>query len=68
MKNAAAPLLTPADIRAELARRRFPLYQLAARISVHPARLSPMLHERVPLPAHIAERIAAALEEEARSA
>jgi len=64
----AATLPSPADIRAELARRRWPLYQLAARISVHPARLSPMIHERVPMPTRIAERIAAALEEEARSA
>ena len=55
--------LTPGDIRATLARLRFPLYQLAARIEIHPARLSPMIHERVPMPPRIAERIAAALKE-----
>jgi hypothetical protein len=63
MKTAAA--LTPSDIRAALARLRYPVYQLAARIEVHPVRLSPMLHERVPLPARIAERIARVLAEEA---
>ena len=55
--------LSPGDIRAALARLRFPLYQLAARIEVHPARLSPMIHEHVPLPARIAERIARVLAE-----
>ena len=54
----ATPLLSPADIRADLARLRLPLYQLAARVEVHPARLSPMLYERAPLPARIAARIA----------
>lgn len=55
-ESTAAPL-TAADIRAQLARQRFPLYKFAALIDVHPARLSAMLHERVPLPPRIAERI-----------
>jgi plasmid maintenance system antidote protein VapI len=59
------PALTPGDIRAALARLRFPLYQLAARVHVHPARLSPMIHEHRPLPAGLAERIADVLSEEA---
>jgi plasmid maintenance system antidote protein VapI len=62
--NAPPPPLTPGDIRAALARFRIPLYQLAAQIHVHPARLSPMIHERVPLPASIAERIARVLAEQ----
>jgi len=61
VKTTAA--LSPGDIRAALARLRYPIYQLAARIQVHPARLSPMLHERAPLPANIAERIARVLAE-----
>ncbi len=50
--------LSPEDIRADLARLRLPLYQLAALVRVHPGRLSPMLYGRAPLPARIAERIA----------
>ena len=61
MKTTTA--LSPTDIRVTLARFRYPVYQLAARIQVHPARLSPMLHERAPLPANIAERIARVLAE-----
>jgi plasmid maintenance system antidote protein VapI len=65
MVNAnARPELTRGDIRAALARLRFPLYKLAARIDVHPARLSPMIHERAPLPASVAGRIARVLAEE----
>ena len=62
MKVTARPtLLTPGDIRAALARKRIPLYLLAASVRVHPARLSPMIHERAPLPPRIAARIAEAL-------
>ncbi|HUF93615.1 MAG TPA: hypothetical protein VMR23_14660 [Candidatus Limnocylindria bacterium] len=63
MKAIATVPMTPGDIRAALARLKFPLYQLAARIEVHPARLSPMIHERQPLPPRIAERIARVLAE-----
>jgi hypothetical protein len=56
----AAPL-TAADIRAELARRRLPLYKLAAEVSLHPVRLSAALNERRPLSPQLAGRIAAAL-------
>jgi plasmid maintenance system antidote protein VapI len=65
MKTKPPPPLTPGDIRAALARLRYPAYKLAARIEVHPARLSPMLHGRAPLPANIAERIARVLAAEA---
>jgi plasmid maintenance system antidote protein VapI len=57
------PLLTPADIRAELARRRLPVYQLAAWVQLHPSRLSAVLNERTRLSPQLAERIARAFEE-----
>jgi hypothetical protein len=47
MQNDANARPTPGDIRATLARLRFPLYQLAARSNVHPARLSPMIHVKI---------------------
>ena len=50
-----------AEIRAQLARRRLPLYLLAAQIRIHPVRLGRMLNERIPLSAAVAERIARAL-------
>jgi plasmid maintenance system antidote protein VapI len=55
-------LMTAADIRSELARKRWPLYQLAATIGLHPSRLGAMLNEHVPLPPDVAERVAAALD------
>ena len=55
--------LTPAEILAELARRRWLKYEFAARVRVHPSTLGRMLAERVPIPPAIAERIRRALEE-----
>jgi len=52
---------TTEDFRAELARRRLPLYKLAAQISVHPVRLARMLNERIPLTPSVAEKIIRAL-------
>jgi plasmid maintenance system antidote protein VapI len=55
-------VLTPADVRAELARRRIPRYLFAAQVHVHPRRLGHILNERIPLSASLARRIAAALD------
>ena len=44
-------LNTPADLRAEIARRQISLYRLAATIGLHPSRLGQMLNERLPMPA-----------------
>jgi hypothetical protein len=56
-------MLTPADLRALLARHQIPIYRLAPLVNLHPGRLGQMLNGRVPLPADIAERIQQALEE-----
>ncbi len=50
-----------ADIRAEIARHRVRLYELAPAIGVHPTRLGRMLNGRRPLPEEIARRIMRAL-------
>jgi plasmid maintenance system antidote protein VapI len=52
---------TPAEFRAELARRRIRLYDLAPRVGVHPTRLGAILNERIPLTTAIAEKIQEAL-------
>lgn len=49
------------DLRAEVARQRIPIYQLAARIGMHPGRLGMILNERLPLSRDLAERLAQAL-------
>ena len=49
---------SPADLRALLARERVAVYLVAARVRVHPSRLSAMLHERVPMPADLAAELA----------
>lgn len=48
---------TPADFRAEIARRQIRRYELAARIHLNPQRLGAMLSERVPMPAAVAARL-----------
>ena len=61
--------ISPLDLRIEILRRwRRPLYHLASVVSVHPATLSNMLRERLPMPKAVKERILAALTsaEEAR--
>ena len=59
--------LTPAQARQKIALHRLLIYRLAARIDVHPSRLSMMLNERVPLPTDVAERLRQAIEIEAGS-
>jgi hypothetical protein len=49
------------DLRAEVARRRVRLYDLAARAGMHPGRLGALLNERLPLRPEVAERVAEAL-------
>ena len=49
------------NLRAEVARRRVRLYELAAEIGMHPGRLGAMLNERMPLRPEMAERVAEAL-------
>jgi hypothetical protein len=56
------PAMTSAeDLRAEVARRRVRLYDLAARAGMHPGRLGAMLNERLPLRPEVADRLAEAL-------
>jgi len=54
-----------ADLRAQLARirPRIPFYILAARLRMHPVRLSALLNERRPLPADMAAKIQQAIRE-----
>ncbi len=55
----------PSELRAMIAQHwRRPLYQLAARASIHPCRLSSVLHERAPLSQKLAIRILDVLREE----
>ena len=58
-----AATLTPADLRAEIARRRLRLYELAPRVGLHPAYLGAMLSERLPLRVEIVERLLRAFED-----
>jgi hypothetical protein len=52
-----ANVLTAADLRAAIARKRVPIYVLAARVSLHPSHLSQVLNERVPLTKDLSEKI-----------
>ncbi len=52
------------DLRALIARRQVEIYKLAALVDVHPGRLSQMLKGTIPLPDEVAQRVAAALQEE----
>lgn len=56
--------ITAADLRAELARVGLPRYVAAARIGVHPSRLSAVLWERETLPQKLAQRLWAVIEDE----
>ena len=59
---------TPSDFRAEIARRRLKLYQLAPRVGMHPLNLGRVLNEKAPLTPDIARRLEVAIDaEEARS-
>jgi plasmid maintenance system antidote protein VapI len=52
------------DFRAEIARRRIFIYRLAAVVGLSPNRLGQVLNERMPLSPELAQRIAAALNED----
>ncbi|MDO8475016.1 MAG: hypothetical protein Q7W02_02270 [Candidatus Rokubacteria bacterium] len=53
---------TPADFRAEMARRKVLRYELAAEVGINPGRLGEMLNERVPMPPAVTLRIVEVLE------
>jgi plasmid maintenance system antidote protein VapI len=53
-----------ADLRSAIARRNILIYHLAARIGLHPSRLSLILNERVPLTPDLAAKIMRAVESE----
>jgi hypothetical protein len=54
-------LVTPADLRAAVARKRIPLFKLAALVDCHPVTLGRILGERKPLRPEMAEKILTAL-------
>jgi plasmid maintenance system antidote protein VapI len=54
-----------ATLRALRALHQVRLYDLAPRVGVHPGRLGGMLNGKLPLPPDLADRIAAAIEQEA---
>jgi hypothetical protein len=60
--NSTLENLSAQELRAERARKQIALYELAARVGVHPARLGRMLNEREHLPPRIAQRIFEALQ------
>ena len=52
---------TPADLRAELARRMVPWYQVAGAVGINPGYLGKMLTGKMPLPEDCALQIAEVL-------
>jgi len=52
-----AAIPSPSDLRARIARDQVLLYELAARVGYHPARLGQMLNEKIPMPPATALRI-----------
>jgi plasmid maintenance system antidote protein VapI len=60
--------MTPADYRAEIARRQLRLYDLAPRVGLHPSRLGAILRERAPLTPAVAARLAEAITQAVREA
>jgi plasmid maintenance system antidote protein VapI len=61
-------LKSAADVRAAIARDKLKLYLLAARVQVHPSRLSLIVNGHAPLTPDLAQRLAQAIAEETRSA
>ena len=59
-------IASPADVRAELARMRWPLYQFAAAIGMHPTRLGYVLNGGRPMTPALRARIERAIVEEAQ--
>jgi len=60
--NAPRTCPTPGDLRALIARKRVPIYRIAARIDLHSTRLGRMLNEQLPMPDEIALRVLRELE------
>ena len=60
----AVPSTERADLRAEIARLGLPMYQVAARLPIHPAQLSRWLNGHDAIPGRAAERILEVLREE----
>lgn len=56
--------ITPADLRAELARLNVPRYVIAAKAGVHPSRLGAILSERARLSRSLAEAVWKVIAEE----
>jgi hypothetical protein len=50
-------IYSPSDLRAEIARRRIPIYRIAGAVGMNPQRLGAMLNGRLPLPDSLAMRI-----------
>ena len=50
-------IMTPSDLRAEVARQQLRIYDLAPQVGVHPGRLGSMLRESLPMPTEVAERL-----------
>jgi hypothetical protein len=53
---------TPADLRAEMARKRVRIYHLAAQVGVSPTTIGAMLGEKEPMSDKVRYGLAAALE------
>jgi plasmid maintenance system antidote protein VapI len=60
-----APVDSAQELRAEVARRLITIYQLAAKVGLHPSHLGQLLRGRRPLTPEMASRIRAALAETA---
>jgi len=52
---------TAADLRADVARYRVRIYEIAPRVGLHPVKLGAILNERAPLSPELAARIAEAV-------
>jgi hypothetical protein len=53
---------TPADLRAEMARKRVKIYEVAAAVGVAPTHIGAMLSERAPMTDKVRYGLVAALE------
>jgi len=59
--------ISPATLRAEIARANIPRYHLAAFVSVNPARLGSILNEKLPMPEGLAEKIMRILDQDKKA-
>jgi hypothetical protein len=53
---------TPADLRAEMARKRIQIYEIAPAVGMSPTHIGRMLNERAPMTDKVRFGLAAALE------